>query len=143
MADLVTVMKSPQGAFSYLHPGLHHIQRRISKDTGSSRCRSEHRRDNRVHFSPGVVTLEAESKSRIHGEWKEIGENASISCTERRTKPCQRRTRALDFVLLSHLCTNCAASSSRRIGWPDWFLVSAQSLSDLDTFPSHLNESNR
>lgn len=59
MAELVSNKIITGGAFSYLHPSLHHIQRRISKDTGSSRRRTKHRRDNRVHFSPGVVTLEA------------------------------------------------------------------------------------
>lgn len=58
-----------------------------------------------------------------------------------------KKTGRSDLVLqrvgrLSHLCTNCAACSSRRIGWPDWSLALARLLSDLDMSPSHLNESN-
>lgn len=43
------------------------------------------------------------------------------------TEISQKRRGMLHFVFkgnkISHLCTNCAARSSHRIGWPDWFLV--------------------
>ena len=130
------------GWTSYLHPGLHHIQRCISKNTGSSGRCTEHRCDNRVHVSSGIIPFEAKSRSWIHGGWKE---DSGIFFSERTwivggKKRGQRHW--ILFCSLSHLCTNFVMHSSHRTEWPDCFLVSALSLSDLDTSPAHLR-SNR
>lgn len=48
---------------SYLHPRLHHVQRRVSKNTGCSCRRSKHGRHNWVHLPSGIVTFEARSQT--------------------------------------------------------------------------------
>lgn len=58
----MTEVKSSQGVCAYLHPGLHHIQRCVSKDTGRPRRCSKHRCDNWVHFSSRIVTFDAKVK---------------------------------------------------------------------------------
>lgn len=63
----------------HLHPGLHHVQRRVAKDAGGSGRGSEHGCDDRVHFFPGVVTLAAGAVRFEETESERVGRNEKHS----------------------------------------------------------------
>lgn len=73
-----------RGSVSYLHPGLHHIKWRVSKNTGGAGRRAKHRCDNWVHLSSGIVPCEAESISYIAWRVEEIRGKMHQSLTGQR-----------------------------------------------------------